>query len=95
MPPNCNKRSIETLAQAGAFDCFPQMHRAQFFITDKDKESENVVDKLISYASKTHSASKEQFSIFDMDESVQEDVHIVIPQCDPWDSFQQNQLTWL
>ncbi|MCQ2284343.1 MAG: DNA polymerase III subunit alpha, partial [Bacteroidales bacterium] len=42
---NCNKRSIETLAQAGAFDCFPQMHRAQFFITDKDKESENVVDK--------------------------------------------------
>jgi DNA polymerase-3 subunit alpha len=43
-----NKKSIECLAYAGAFDCFPQFHRAQYFhIPDGDRSSG--IEKIIGY----------------------------------------------
>src|SRR4029453_4686296 len=33
-----SKKTLESLVYAGAFDCFPQMHRAQYFFnTDDDR----------------------------------------------------------
>ncbi|GHB81785.1 DNA polymerase III subunit alpha [Persicitalea jodogahamensis] len=59
-----NKKTIESLAYAGAFDCFKDMHRAQFFEAI-DGESSNLIEKLIRYGN-TIQAEKEsaQVSLF-------------------------------
>lgn len=84
---SCNKRCIETLAKGGAFDCFPNVHRAQFFYSEK--EGVTFTDKLISYVSKTQNVNASQTSIFDMDEAVAEDVTLPLPQCEPWGNYEQ------
>jgi DNA polymerase-3 subunit alpha len=44
-----NKKSLESLAYSGTFDCFPEYHRAQYFnVADGDRG--NGLEKLISYA---------------------------------------------
>ena len=86
-PRNCNKRCIEALAMTGAFDCFTDMHRAQFFI--EDGSGHNFIDKLIGYATKSQSGAQNQFSIFDMDESMKKESNPEIPQCEPWSSYEQ------
>jgi DNA polymerase-3 subunit alpha len=44
-----NKKSLESLAYSGSFDCFPEYHRAQYFnVADGDRT--NGLEKLISYA---------------------------------------------
>ncbi len=44
-----NKKSLESLAYSGTFDCFPEYHRAQFFhVADGDRT--NGLEKLINYA---------------------------------------------
>jgi DNA polymerase-3 subunit alpha len=44
-----NKKSLESLAYSGTFDCFPEYHRAQFFhVTDGERT--NGLEKLINYA---------------------------------------------
>jgi DNA polymerase III subunit alpha len=45
-----NKRSLESLALAGAFDCFPAVQRSQYFALDSDGTS--FIDKIVRYASK-------------------------------------------
>lgn len=85
---NCNKRSIEAMAKAGAFDCFPEMHRAQFFITDKD--GHNYIDKLITMGSKSQSNSQQnQISIFDTEEEDVTESTPEIPTCERWSNFEQ------
>ncbi len=42
-----NKKNIEMLAQAGAFDSFANIHRAQYFVENKDGGS--YVDRLIRF----------------------------------------------
>ncbi|MFX8852600.1 hypothetical protein ABTM75_19880, partial [Acinetobacter baumannii] len=43
-----NKKSLESLAYSGAFDCFPQLHRAQYFhIADGERISG--LEKIIGY----------------------------------------------
>lgn len=84
---SCNKKCIETLAYGGAFDCFPDMHRAQFFYSEK--EGQTFIDKLISFANKSQNSNASQFSIFDMAEAVEEDVTLPIPVCEPWGNYEQ------
>ncbi len=45
-----NKRSLESLAFAGAFDCFAEVKRSQYFALDGDGTS--FIDKIVRYASK-------------------------------------------
>ena len=44
-----NKKTLESLAYAGAFDCFEELHRAQFF-TPVEGEQTNFIEKLIRFA---------------------------------------------
>ena len=46
-----NKKTIESLAYAGGFDCFTEYHRAQYFAVEQG-ESLNFIEKLIRYANK-------------------------------------------
>jgi DNA polymerase-3 subunit alpha len=51
-----NKRSLESLAYSGTFDCFPQFHRAQyFFIPEGDRT--NGIEKIIGYGQVQQSLS--------------------------------------
>lgn len=61
-----NKKTIESLAYAGAFDCFEDMHRAQFFEAEVgDSSNSNLIEKLIRYGN-TIQAEKDsaQVSLF-------------------------------
>ncbi len=44
-----NKRCLESMAQAGAFDCFEGIHRAQYFALDS-KDQLTGIDKAIRFA---------------------------------------------
>ena len=44
-----NKRCLESMAQAGAFDCFEGIHRAQYFAMDS-KDQLSGIDKAIRFA---------------------------------------------
>ena len=46
-----NKKTIESLAYAGGFDCFTEYHRAQYFAIEPG-ENINFIEKLIKYANK-------------------------------------------
>jgi DNA polymerase-3 subunit alpha len=43
-----NKKSLESLAYSGTFDCFPQLHRAQYF-NIPDGERISTLEKIIGY----------------------------------------------
>ena len=43
-----NKKTLESLAYAGAFDCFPEHHRAQYFYTPEG-ENVNGLERVIKY----------------------------------------------
>jgi DNA polymerase III subunit alpha len=46
-----NKRSLESLAFAGAFDCFPVVQRSHYFAIDP-QDNNNFIDKIVRYASR-------------------------------------------
>lgn len=78
---NCNRRVIEALAKAGAFDCFPEYHRAQYFFVDETNKS--TIEKLLSYSVRTQTPTS-QFSIFD---EMPEESSVPKPEikaCEPW-----------
>ncbi|MBD8348769.1 DNA polymerase III subunit alpha [Dysgonomonas sp. HGC4] len=47
---SCNKKNIESLALAGAFDNFPEIEREQFFETNE--KGETFIDQLVRYGNK-------------------------------------------
>ena len=86
---SCNKRCLESLAYAGAFDCFPDIHRAQYFIVN-DK-GRNTIDMLISRASsKEKNATQiDIFAEMTGDDGAAVEDTFVFPQCDPWNYYDQ------
>lgn len=58
-----NKKSFETLAKAGGFDCFDSYHRRQYVEADDDGQS--LIEKSIRYANKmAQEAASNQASLF-------------------------------
>lgn len=84
-----NKKNIESLAQAGAFDSFPNVHRAQYFYKYKDDTS--FIELAIRFGNnvKEQSAST-AFSLFGdtVDAEIPEPE---IPHANPWQSFEKLQ----
>ncbi|NNC94125.1 MAG: DNA polymerase III subunit alpha [Chitinophagales bacterium] len=77
-----NKKSIESLTYAGAFDCFENTHRAQFFVKSNDEQT--FLEKLVKFGA-TYQKQKDnsQHSLFG--ESI--DVMIAdpeLPKCEEW-----------
>ncbi|EGD33982.1 DNA polymerase III subunit alpha [Capnocytophaga sp. oral taxon 338] len=61
---SANKKAFESLALAGGFDSFPEVHRAQFF---HQEPSENMVflEKILRYGAKAQESAKSiQLSLF-------------------------------
>ncbi len=78
-----NKKTLEGLAFAGAFDSFPNVHRAQYFHPEEGDEP-NLLEKAIRYAN--NAAANEnanQQSLFGGTTMVTL-AEPTIPACEPW-----------
>lgn len=84
-----NKRSFEALAMAGAFDSFPDTHRAQYFHKD-DENSTVFIEKIIQFGHAFQERSNsQQHSLFGGMEDAFEMVDPELPVCKPWTMVQQ------
>lgn len=84
---NCNRKSIEALIYAGAFDSFLEIHRAQFLKLDNDNIP--FLDKLISWGNKQQSAfANGQTDIFGNLSENHEDAYPVIPPSEKWENLE-------
>ena len=85
---SCNKKTIENLAQAGAFECFDGLYREQFFGVDNNGQTG--LELLMNYGNKWQ-ADKENNanSLFgDLDLAV-EVKHPELPQVPRWDTIER------
>ncbi len=82
-----NKKVFESLAKAGAFDCFTGAHRAQYFYSD-DNGASIFLDKIIRHTHNVQARENtSQMNLFDeTDEVVLPDPEI--PECAPWSSME-------
>jgi DNA polymerase-3 subunit alpha len=89
-PRSCNKRCLESLAQAGCFDALGNAHRAQFFV---ETNGETFISKLIKYASKYQTSKiQNQTSLFDdMSSASTTDSLLEFPSCRPWTLLEKAQ----
>lgn len=55
-----NKRSIESLIYSGAFDCFSEMHRAQYFATQPNENTNNL-ERIIKFGN-VYQSSQQQMT---------------------------------
>jgi len=78
-----NKRAMECLAKSGAFDCFDDLHRAQYFF-HPENDPKTGIERLVRFGNQSH-ASKTQMegSLFGEMEMPEIDLP-EIPECDPW-----------
>lgn len=79
-----NKKSLESLIYSGAFDCFEDLHRAQYFFVPKG-ESMNGLERIIRYGNQLQqqSASTANTLFGNLADSL--DVQLPkLPPCDPW-----------
>lgn len=83
-----NKRCLESLARAGAFDCFENTHRAQYFF-QQDSDEIIFLEKIIRHATDYHARKDSiQQSLF----GEAEEVHfkeLALPECRPWTKLEQ------
>jgi DNA polymerase-3 subunit alpha len=81
-----NKKSLESLVKAGAFDCFKDVHRAQYLALDP-KDNGTGLDKAVRFANAFQDAeNRNQQSLFGahVDEKIPEPQ---LPVVEPWDSL--------
>ena len=85
-----NRKNIESLIKAGAFDGVGDMHRAQYFYKENElAATPTYLEQLIRWAIRRQSnIGSSQMSIFDMSDDLSEEDHPPIPQCDPWSNIQ-------
>lgn len=82
-----NKKSLESLAYAGAFDCFNNFHRAQFFNTIPG-ENINSLEKIIRFGNQYHAQLHNNTNTLFGDLQMEEVVPPLIPDCQPWPLIQ-------
>jgi DNA polymerase-3 subunit alpha len=79
-----NKKTLESLAYAGGFDCFPDLHRAQYFYTPQGDVSTGL-EKIIRYGNVFQAQSLGNANTLFGDLPAVMDVPIPkIPNCEPW-----------
>ena len=78
-----NKRTLESLAYAGAFDFFTEIHRAQYFHVPNN-ESTNGLEKIVKYGNSFQNESNNTMTLFgDLSESIAIEKP-KIPDCPKW-----------
>ena len=84
-----NKRSLESLAMSGAFDCFEDIHRAQYFHIEMVGDT-TYIEKLIRYGNRvTEQKESVQISLFGEATNSEELPFLDPPKCEPWHTIQK------
>jgi DNA polymerase-3 subunit alpha len=78
-----NKKSLESLAYAGAFDCFKEFHRAQYFYTAPG-DTMNNLEKIIRFGNQYQAQLNNSTNTLFGDLQMAEVVPPAIPDCEPW-----------
>jgi DNA polymerase-3 subunit alpha len=79
-----NKKTLESLAYAGSFDCFPDLHRAQYFFTPQGDVSTGL-EKIIRFGNVFHAQSLGNANTLFGDLPAVMDVPVPkIPVCEAW-----------
>lgn len=78
-----NRRTLESLALAGAFDCFPEIHRGQYFASDG---SDTALEKIIKFGNAyQESKNASQHSLFGGDSGNSVELpEPKLPNSEPW-----------
>ena len=86
-----NKKNMEVLVKAGAFDGIGTMHRAQYFYKENQLEiTPTYLDMLVRWAIRRQDgAASNQMSIFSMSEELAEEDHPPIPECPEWSTIER------
>ncbi len=86
-----NKKNMEVLVKAGAFDGIGSMHRAQYFYKENQLETTpTYLDLLVKWAIRRQDgAGTNQMSIFSMSEELAEEDHPPIPACAEWTTLER------
>jgi len=83
-----NKKTLEGLALSGAFDCFPDSHRAQYFFR-ANGDGESMIEKAIKYGQKIQKeAISSQQSLFGSGD-VLEIKPPRMPEVEPWSKIEE------
>ena len=77
-----NKKSIESLAYAGAFDCFKEIHRAQYFYTSG--ETMNGIERIIRFGNVFHNNKQQSSNNLFGDSIMPEIATPKLPSCEEW-----------
>jgi DNA polymerase-3 subunit alpha len=84
-----NKKTLENLIYAGAFDNFPQLHRAQYFCMPQG-ETQNGLEKLVKYGNIVQAQSiNATNTLFGDLPAVMDIKPPQIPTCPPWSLTEQ------
>ncbi|ULQ57926.1 DNA polymerase III subunit alpha [Flavihumibacter rivuli] len=84
-----NKKTMENLVYAGAFDCFPELHRAQYFFTPPG-DNTNGLEKIIKYGNIYQAQSTgNSNTLFGEIATVMDIPQPKIPPCEPWTLTEQ------
>ncbi|MCM1319121.1 MAG: DNA polymerase III subunit alpha [Muribaculaceae bacterium] len=79
----CNRSAIENLAFAGAFDCFPEIHR-EMFANDPDSRDPGFAEQLVHYGQRFQAdKNSAQASLFDEFETLETE-HPAYPKFEEW-----------
>ena len=82
-----NKKSVESLIHSGAFDCFKDMHRAQFFY--QAPGDTNALEKILKFGSVYQSQSSSATNTLFGDMQMPEIIPPKIPPCTPFQLIEQ------
>lgn len=82
-----NKKSLEALILAGAFDSFRDTHRAQYFYK-KDDDDITFIEKIIKNAG-TYQNGKQMNQVLLFGENNENELpDLELPDCEPWSKFE-------
>ncbi|GGA97173.1 DNA polymerase III subunit alpha [Puia dinghuensis] len=78
-----NKKTLENLAYAGSFDCFKEMHRAQYFFMPQGDTSTGL-EKIIKFGNVYQTNSNQTSNSLFGELTMPEIAVPKIPNCEPW-----------
>jgi DNA polymerase-3 subunit alpha len=78
-----NKKSMESLVLAGALDCFPQMHRAQYFFAPPT-DPQTGLERLMKFGNQLQAATSMAVNSLFGASTMPEVKPPSIPECDKW-----------
>jgi DNA polymerase-3 subunit alpha len=84
----CNKKTMDALVSSGAFDCFSDIHRAQYF--QETAKGQTIIELLLQWGVKIQNEQAQaQISLFDVNPDAAAEISPEIPNTAEWSFVEQ------